>query len=65
MEQRHPPSISHMLKEVNAQASAVCEDPEQVVQILDYVITGRLPTPREGDAFVPIADRLGAGNPNP
>ena len=26
----HPPGISHMLKEVNASASCVCEDPEQV-----------------------------------
>jgi hypothetical protein len=24
-----------------------------------------LPKPRDGDDFVPIADRLGAGNPNP
>ena len=61
----HPPSISHMLKEVNAQANAVCEEPEQVVQILDYVITGRLPSPKDGGDFIPIADRLGKGNPNP
>eukprot|EP00980_Cylindrotheca_fusiformis_P018106 scaffold5817_cov101-Cylindrotheca_fusiformis.AAC.11 len=61
----HPPSISHMLKEVNAGANAVCEDPEQVVDTLAYVIRGDLPTPRDGDAFVPIADRLGKGNPNP
>ena len=37
----------------------------QVVQTLDYTITGRLPTPRDGDAFVPIVERLGKGNPNP
>ena len=62
----HPPEISHMLKEVNASASVVCEDAEQVVQTLAYVIRGELPeTPRDGDAFVPIADRLGKGNPNP
>ena len=61
----HPPAISHMLKEVNASALAVCEEPEQVVQILDYTITGRLPPPRDGDAYVPIADRLGKGNPTP
>lgn len=62
----HPPAISHMLKEVNASASVVCEDAEQVVQTLDYVIRGKLPeTPRDGDNFVPIADRLGKGNPNP
>lgn len=54
----HPPAISHMLKEVNAAADAVCEEPEQVVQILDYVITGTLPPPKDVD-FVPIADRLG------
>lgn len=62
----HPPSISHMLKEVNASASAVCEDPEQVVSTLAYVIKGELPEePWDGDSFVPIADRLGKGNPNP
>ena len=61
----HPPSISHMLKEVNACANVVCEEPEQVVQTLDYVIRGSLPPPKDGDSFVPIADRLGKGNPNP
>ena len=62
----HPPSISHMLKEVNASASVVCEDASQVVDTLAYVIRGELPSvPRDGDKFVPIADRLGAGNPNP
>jgi YtoQ family protein len=62
----HPPNISHMLKEVNASASVVCEDAEQVVDTLAYVIRGELPErPRDGEEFVPIADRLGAGNPNP
>jgi YtoQ family protein len=62
----HPPSLSHMLKEVNASASVVCEEPVQVVDTLAYVIRGELPTtPRDGDNYVPIADRLGAGNPNP
>mmetsp|Transcript_2255 Transcript_2255/g.4266 ORF Transcript_2255/g.4266 Transcript_2255/m.4266 type:complete len:202 (+) Transcript_2255:60-665(+) len=61
----HPQSISHMLKEVNASASVVCEDASQVVDTLAYVINGDLPPPRDGDDFVPIADRLGAGNPNP
>jgi YtoQ family protein len=62
----HPPSLSHMLKEVNAAANVVCEEPEQVVQTLNYVITGTLPpVPKDGDQFVPIADRLGKGNPNP
>ncbi len=55
-----------MLKEVNASASVVCEEPEQVVDTLAFVIRGELPTtPRDGDNYVPIADRLGAGNPNP
>ena len=55
-----------MLKEVNASASVVCEDAEQVVDTLAYVINGALPkTPRDGDDYVPIADRLGKGNPNP
>ena len=55
-----------MLKEVNAAAHVVCEEPEQVVQTLQYVIQGKLPEqPRDGDAYVPIADRLGKGNPNP
>jgi YtoQ family protein len=62
----HPPSLSHMLKEVNASASVVCEEPEQVVDTLAYVIRGELPTtPRDGEDYVPIADKLGAGNPNP
>ena len=61
----HPPAISHMLKEVNAAALVVCEEPQQVVQTLDYVITGRLPPPKDGDAFVPIVEVLGKGNPNP
>ncbi len=62
----HPPSLSHMLKEVNASASVVCEDPAQVVDTLAYVISGVLPSiPRDGEDYVPIADRLGAGNPNP
>ncbi|KAL3768106.1 hypothetical protein ACHAW5_009163 [Stephanodiscus triporus] len=62
----HPPSLSHMLKEVNASASVVCEEPEQVVDTLAYVIRGELPTtPRDGKDYVPIANKLGAGNPNP
>ena len=61
----HPPEISHMLKEVNSAASVVCEEASQVVDTLAYVINGDLPTPRDGDEFVPIAHRLGAGNPNP
>ena len=62
----HPPELSHMLKEVNASANVVCEDAMQVVDTLAYVIRGDLPsTPRDGKDFVPIAERLGKGNPNP
>ena len=61
----HPPSLGHMLKEVNASAQVVCEDATQVVDTLAYVTEGILPLPRDGDKFVPIANRLGAGNPNP
>uniref|UniRef100_A0A7R9W9G1 Uncharacterized protein n=1 Tax=Pseudictyota dubia TaxID=2749911 RepID=A0A7R9W9G1_9STRA len=62
----HPPSVSHMLKEVNSAADVVCQEPEQVVETLAYVIRGELPEePRDGKDFVPIADRLGKGNPNP
>ena len=39
----HPPEHAHALKEVDAAALAVAQEPEQVVQILDYAITGRLP----------------------
>lgn len=61
----HPPSFSHMLKEVNSNASVVCEDVSQVIYSLDYIITGNLPKcPRDGDKFIPIADRLGKCNPN-
>lgn len=39
----HGPDHQHALKEVDAAALAVAEDPAQVVQILDYVLTGKLP----------------------
>ena len=62
----HPPELSHMLKEVNAGALAVCEHPEQVAHILEYTLTGALPPPLDGEElYVPIAERLGKGNPNP
>jgi YtoQ family protein len=61
----HPPEISHMLKEVNANASVICQDATQVVDTLAYVIRGDLPAPRDGENYSPIADRLGKGNPNP
>ena len=56
----HPPSISHALKEVNAGALAVCEDPEQVVQLLDYTLTGALP--EKPKSFVPMVERAGPGS---
>lgn len=39
----HGPDHQHALKEVDAAALAVAEEPAQVVQILDYVLTGKLP----------------------
>ncbi|SIO43290.1 YtoQ family protein [Rhodovulum sp. ES.010] len=39
----HGPEHAHALKEVDAAALAVAEEPEQVVQILRYVLTGELP----------------------
>lgn len=41
----HDPSLTHALKEVDAAALATAETAEQVVQILDYVIAGRLHRP--------------------
>lgn len=35
----HDPELTHALKEVDGAAQAVCESPEQVVEILKYVIT--------------------------
>ena len=39
----HPSEFGHALKEVDSAALAVVEEPTQVVQILDYLISGRLP----------------------
>ncbi|SNS89192.1 YtoQ family protein [Tropicimonas sediminicola] len=39
----HGADHQHALKEVDAAALAVAETPEQVVQILTYVLTGALP----------------------
>lgn len=39
----HGPEHQHALKEVDAAALAVAEDPRQVVEILRYVLTGALP----------------------
>lgn len=39
----HGADHAHALKEVDAAALAVAEHPEQVVQMLDYIINGTLP----------------------
>ncbi|MCR9256580.1 MAG: YtoQ family protein [Alphaproteobacteria bacterium] len=39
----HDPALTHPLKEVDGAALAVAETPGQIVQILDYVLTGSLP----------------------
>jgi len=39
----HGPEHAHALKEVDAAALAVAQDPSQVVEILRYVLTGALP----------------------
>ncbi|WBU62676.1 YtoQ family protein [Paracoccus aerodenitrificans] len=39
----HGPDHAHALKEVDAAALAVAERPEQVVEILRYVLSGKLP----------------------
>ena len=38
----HGPDIVHPLKEIDAAALAVAETPAQIVEILDYVINGKL-----------------------
>jgi len=42
----HDPALNHPLKEVDGAALAVAETPEQVVAILDYVMTGNLAAPQ-------------------
>ena len=54
-----------MLKEVNAAAKCVCEEPEQVVDILDYTITGKLPEPKDGEDWTTSETIWGKGNKNP
>ena len=39
----HAPELRHALKEVDGAALAVAETPEQVVQVLRYVLTSTLP----------------------
>ena len=41
----HPPTISHMLKEVNASANVVCEEPSQVVDTSGVRHSRRLANP--------------------
>jgi len=38
----HDPELTHALKEVDGAALAVAETPEQVVQLMHYVIDGKL-----------------------
>ncbi len=38
----HDPGLTHALKEVDSAAQAVVETPDQVVDVLDYVINGTL-----------------------
>jgi YtoQ family protein len=39
----HGDDHQHALKEVDAAALAVCQEPQQVAEILRYVLTGKLP----------------------
>lgn len=39
----HGPDHQHALKEVDAAALSVVQEPQQVVQILEYVLSGKLP----------------------
>jgi len=39
----HDEALTHALKEVDAAAAAVAQTPEQVVEILRYVVAGELP----------------------
>lgn len=39
----HAPDLRHALKEIDGAALATCETPEQVAQILRYVLEGALP----------------------
>lgn len=51
----HDPSLTHPLKEVDGAALAVAETPGQVIQILDYVINGRLPDAQQAPGTVETA----------
>jgi len=39
----HPPDHDHALKEIDRAAQATAESPEQVVDVLRYVLDGKLP----------------------
>jgi len=39
----HGPDHQHALKEVDAAALAVVETPQQVIEVLTYVLNGTLP----------------------
>lgn len=41
----HDEELDHAMKEVDAAASAIARTPEQVVELLDYIINGTLCTP--------------------
>ena len=38
----HDPELTHALKEVDGAALATAETPEQIVELLNYVVTGQL-----------------------
>ena len=47
----HPPEHDHALKEVDRAALAVAREPEQVVDLLRYVIEGTLPRTESAQAL--------------
>ena len=44
----HDPALTHALKEIDGAALAVAQEPQQVVDILTYVITGELESRERG-----------------
>jgi len=42
----HDPDTTHALKEIDRAAMATAETPEQVVDVLRYVLQGQLPAAR-------------------
>ena len=47
----HPEQHDHALKEVDRAALAVAREPEQVVDVLRYVLAGTLPAPARGGSL--------------